>query len=467
MKNMTLGNMARSCGGKLVIPEGTDTEVLETKEARGVVIDSRNVTEDVVFVAVKGERQDGHSYIPAVAELGALGVICEREPEDCRIPYILVEDSLTAFRRIAAFYRQQLSIPVIGITGSVGKTSTKEFIASVLSQRYRVCKTQKNFNNEIGLPMTVLSVQPEDEVAVFEMGISDFGEMTRLSEIARPDYCVITNIGQCHLENLGSREGILKAKTEIFTHMNPDGYVFLNGEDDQLITVKKPGKNEVIYFGMSDTDEVYATDIEDLGLLGSKAVIHAGEDTFAVRIPLPGVHMVLNALAATAVGKKLGLTPAEITQGIAEVQAVAGRSHVIETSEYILIDDCYNANPVSMKAAIDLLQTALQRKVAILGDMFELGTDEARLHGEIGEYAVFHGVDVLICVGTLSENMYQTARQTAAQQGSDLALHYFRTREEALQELTSILHTGDAVLIKASHGMSFEKIVEKLREGDT
>lgn len=467
MKNMTLENMARSCGGKLVIPEGTDPEVLETKEARGVVIDSRNVTEDVVFVAVKGERQDGHSYISAVAKLSAFGVICEREPEDCRIPYILVEDSLTAFRRIAAFYRQQLSIPVIGITGSVGKTSTKEFIASVLSQRYRVCKTQKNFNNEIGLPLTVLSVQPEDEVAVLEMGISDFGEMTRLSEIARPDYCVITNIGQCHLENLGSREGILKAKTEIFTHMNPDGYVFLNGEDDQLVTVKKPGKNEVIYFGMSDTDEVYATDIEDLGLLGSKAVIHAGEDTFAVRIPLPGVHMVLNALAATAVGKKLGLTPAEITQGIAKVQAVAGRSHVIETSEYILIDDCYNANPVSMKAAIGLLQTALQRKVAILGDMFELGTDEVRLHGEIGKYAVTHGVDVLICVGALSENMYLAARQTAAQQGRDLAIHYFRTREEAMQTLSSILQTGDAVLIKASHGMSFEKIVEALREGDT
>lgn len=467
MKSMTLMNMAQACKGKLVLPEGATPEVSETKEARGVVIDSRNVKDDVVFVAVKGERQDGHSYIPAVAELGALGVVCEREPENCRIPYILVEDSLTAFRRIAAYYRQQLTIPVIGITGSVGKTSTKEFIASVLMQKYRVCKTQKNFNNEIGLPMTVLSVQPEDEVAVFEMGISDFGEMTRLSEIARPDYCVITNIGQCHLENLGSREGILKAKTEIFTHMNPDGYVFLNGEDDQLVTVKKPGKNEVIYFGMSDTDEVYATDIEDLGLLGSKAVIHAGEAAFAVRIPLPGVHMVLNALAATAVGIKLGLTPAEITQGIAEVQAVAGRSHVIETSEYILIDDSYNANPVSMKAAIGLLQTALQRKVAILGDMFELGTDEVRLHGEIGEYAVMRGVDVLICVGALSENMYLAARQTAAQQGRDLAIHYFRTREEAMQTLSSILQTGDAVLIKASHGMSFEKIVEALREGDT
>lgn len=445
-----------------MIPEGIQQDSLEEKEAKGVVIDSRTVTEDVVFVAVKGERQDGHSYIPVVAELGALGVICEREPQTCRVPYILVDDSLTAFRRIAAFYRQQLSIPVIGITGSVGKTSTKEFIASVLSQKYRVCKTQKNFNNEIGLPMTVLSVQPEDEVAVLEMGISDFGEMTRLSEIARPDYCVITNIGQCHLENLGSREGILQAKTEIFTYMNPDGYVFLNGEDDQLVTVKKPGKNEVIYFGMADTDEVYATDVEDLGLLGSKAVIHANGEAFTVKIPLPGIHMVLNALAATAVGKKLGLTSEEIAQGIRAVQAVAGRSHVIETADYILIDDCYNANPVSMKAAIDLLQTALQRKVAILGDMFELGADETLLHGEIGEYAVSHGVDVLICVGTLSESMYHRAQQTAACEGSGIELHYFKTREDAMQALSAILHTGDAVLIKASHGMSFEKIVEAL-----
>ena len=240
MKNLTLKNMAQACNGTLVLPEGMRSEELEHRETTSVVIDSRKVTKDGMFVAVKGERQDGHSFIPAVAQAGVLGVICEREPEGCEIPYILVEDSLTAFRRIAAFYREQLSIPVVGITGSVGKTSTKEFIASVLSQKFKVCKTQKNFNNEIGLPMTVLSIQPEDEAAVLEMGISDFGEMTRLTEIAKPDYCVITNIGQCHLENLGSREGILKAKTEIFKSMNPDGYVFLTGEDDLLATVKKP-----------------------------------------------------------------------------------------------------------------------------------------------------------------------------------------------------------------------------------
>ena len=181
MKNLTLKNMAQACNGTLVLPEGMSSEELEHRETTSVVIDSRKVTKDGMFVAVKGERQDGHSFIPAVAQAGVLGVICEREPEGCEIPYILVEDSLTAFRRIAAFYREQLSIPVVGITGSVGKTSTKEFIASVLSQKFKVCKTQKNFNNEIGLPMTVLSIRPEDEAAVLEMGISDFGEMSRLT----------------------------------------------------------------------------------------------------------------------------------------------------------------------------------------------------------------------------------------------------------------------------------------------
>lgn len=462
MKNLTLKNMAQACNGTLVLPEGMSSEELEHKETTSVVIDSRKVTKDGMFVAVKGERQDGHSFIPAVAQAGVLGVICEREPEGCEIPYILVEDSLTAFRKIAAFYREQLSIPVVGITGSVGKTSTKEFIASVLSQKFKVCKTQKNFNNEIGLPMTVLSIQPEDEAAVLEMGISDFGEMTRLTEIAKPDYCVITNIGQCHLENLGSREGILKAKTEIFKSMNPDGCVFLNGEDDLLATVKKPWKNEIIRFGMSKKDAVYATDVVNKGLPGSEAVIHVADTQFPVRVPLPGVHMVLNALAATAVGWQLGLTTEQIAEGIAQVQAVAGRSHVIETPDYILIDDCYNANPVSMKAAIDLLGTALQRKVAVLGDMFELGKDEAVLHAQIGEYAMTHGVDVLICIGELSKNMYERAVETlSGKEHGSREIYYFPTREEAMIQLPHILHTGDAVLIKASHSMKFEEIVEQ------
>ncbi len=464
MKNMTLKNIAKACEGTLVVPEVLQTEELYGREATGVVIDSRKITKDGIFVAVKGERQDGHSFIPAVAQAGVLGVICEREPEGCQIPYIFVEDSLTAFRKLAAFYRKQLTIPVIGITGSVGKTSTKEFIASVLSQKFKVCKTQKNFNNEIGLPMTVLSIQPEDEVAVLEMGISDFGEMTRLTEIARPDYCVITNIGQCHLENLGSRQGVLKAKTEIFKSMNPEGYVFLNGDDDMLTTVEKPWKNEIIRFGMSKENAVYATDVVNKGLLGSEAVIHVADTQFSVMVPLPGIHMVRNALAATAVGWQLGLTAEQIAKGIEEVQAVDGRSHVIETPDYILIDDCYNANPVSMKAAIDLLGTATQRKVAILGDMFELGDQENDMHAQVGEYAVTHGVDVLICIGELSKNMYARALEiTEENKQGNQEIYHFQTKEEAMEQLPNILQSQDAILIKASHGMQLEKIVEHLQ----
>ena len=248
-------------------------------------------------------------------------------PAEAWGPYILVDDSLRALRKVASFYRNGLTIPVVGITGSVGKTSIKEFIAGVLSEKYCILKTEGNFNNEIGLPLTLLRIQEEHEVAVVEMGISDFGEMSRLGEMAKPDICVITNIGQCHLENLHNREGF----------------------------------------------EVYATDIESLGLLGSKAVLHMPEGSCPIEISLPGIHMVINATAAALVGRLLGLSLEEIHAGIHNVTPVGGRSNLIKTKDKLVIDDCYNANPVSMKAAIDLLATATDRKVAILGDMFELG----------------------------------------------------------------------------------------------
>ena len=210
MKNLTLENIAKACAGKLVLPDNGETG---RKEATCVVIDSRKIEQGGVFIATRVEKVDGHSFIPAVEKAGAMGVVCERAPEECGIPYILVEDSFKALKDLAEFYRKQLSIQVVGITGSVGKTSTKEMIASVLSTKFHVLKTQGNFNNEIGLPLTVLSIREEHEIAVLEMGISDFGEMHRLSKIARPDICVMTNIGQCHLENLGTRKGILKAKS--------------------------------------------------------------------------------------------------------------------------------------------------------------------------------------------------------------------------------------------------------------
>ena len=452
MKNMTVQNIACACKGTLSGNEESG------REASCVVIDSRKMEEDGIFIATKGERVDGHDFIAQVAEKGALAVVCEKVPENCKVPYILVKDSFKALRDIAEFYRKQLTIPVVGITGSVGKTSTKEMIASVLSEGFKVLKTEGNFNNEIGLPLTVLRIRPEHEVAVLEMGISDFGEMHRLSQIARPDICVMTNIGQCHLENLGTREGILKAKSEIFDFMNPEGHILVNGDDDMLCKVKAKGNSRLLHFGLNPSNEIFASGVMNKGLLGSEAVVHMDLEVFLIEIPLPGGHMVYNALAAATVGSCLGLSREQIQKGIAAVSAVGGRSHVISLSQYTVIDDCYNANPVSMKAAIDLLDMAIGRKVAVLGDMFELGEHENEMHGEVGAYAAQKGIDVIVFVGKLSSHMYEAAKQQSGK------VYYFETRDEMLGELAGILQPGDNILVKASHGMQFEKVVEYLMQ---
>ena len=458
MKSMTFENIAKACGGELFL-NGADAAT----EIEGAVLDSRLVKENYLFFATKGERVDGHNYIAKAFELGAIAAVCEYIPEGVEGTFIKVEDTFVALKQIAKFYRESLDIKVVGITGSVGKTSTKEFIASVLAQKYRVLKTEGNFNNEVGLPLTVLKLRKEHEVAVLEMGISDFGEMTRLSEIAQPDVCVITNIGQCHLEQLGDRDGVLKAKTEVFANLKENGTACLFADDDKLAAITDVNGKKPVFYGMQDTAEVYATDVVNKGLLGSECVIHAGDMKIKAEIPLPGKHMVYNALAATAVGKTMGLNTEEIEKGIRSVEAVSGRSHLIQTSEYTIIDDCYNANPVSMKAAIDLLGEAITRKVAILGDMFELGENEKSLHRSVGEYAAERDVDALICVGSLSEEMYQGAAESSNKKDS-MELYHFATLEACKNEVAGLLKQGDAVLIKASHGMHFTELVDLLTQ---
>lgn len=470
MKNMTLWNIARACKGKLVVPAGKSAgscpkagmaviRGFTGKEAGRIVLDSRKVEPGDVFVATKGERVDGHDFINEVFEKGAIGVVCEKEPEPLTGPCIRVEDSFAALRNIASFYREQMPVPVVGITGSVGKTSTKEFVAAVLAQKYKTHKTQGNFNNEVGVPLTLLAMPEDTEAAVVEMGINHFGEMHRLSEMVRPDICVMTNIGQCHLEFLGSRDGILKAKSEIFDCMNPEGSVCVNGDDDKLATIQEVHGKKPLRFGFSPENDIYADNIVNRGLLGSTAQIHADGEVFEADIPLPGSHMVLNALAATAVGKLLGLTSAQIAAGIAGVQAVSGRSRVISAKDKVLIDDCYNANPVSTKAAIDLLALADGRKVAVLGDMFELGENEKELHAQVGAYAAEHGVDCLYCAGALSEAMYSAAKEAGIAEAE-----HFKDTDALLAALPELLRAGDSVLVKASHGMRYHKIVEQLEQ---
>lgn len=468
MEHLTLANIEAVCGGRLYGGKG-----LEEKEVACGVIDSRRMEKDGLFFAAVGEHVDGHKFIGQVFEKGALCVVTEKTPEEVEqehgVPadnwgaYIRVKNTFDALKKIAAFYRQQLTIPVVGVTGSVGKTSTKEFVAAVLAQKYRVLKTEGNFNNEIGLPLTLLRIQKEHEVAVVEMGISEFGEMSRLGAMARPDICVITNIGQCHLENLHDRAGVFRAKTEIFDYLQPDGKVCLNMEDDMLKEVMEVSDHKVYHFGFSDglLVKAYATDLESKGLFGSHANMHLDGESYPVDIPLPGEHMVLNAMAAATVGTLLELSVEEILRGIKSIKPVGGRSNVLQMAGRTVIDDCYNANPVSMKAAIDLLSMGEGRRVAILGDMFELGADSDAMHGEVGVYAVKKAVDVILCIGEKSRYMYEAARKAKKEEQE---IYYFPTREKLLEKLPGLIKEGDTILVKASHGMGFDKVIEVLKD---
>ena len=455
MKNMSLEKIAQACGG---IYHGSEEKKASIVES--ITTDSRQASDGCLFVAIPGERVDGHDFIPSVFEKGALAVISERELENPAGPYIQVISSLEAVKGIAEYYRQQLDIKVVGITGSVGKTSTKEVIASVLAQKYNVLKTLGNFNNELGLPLTVFRLRDEHQIAVLEMGISHFGEMHRLAKVARPDICVITNIGQCHLEFLKDRDGILKAKTEIFDFLKEDGEIVLNGDDDKLAQVKAVKGITPMFFGIEGEKAIYADEIESCGLDGIACTLHAGEESIRVQIPIPGQHMVLNALAATAVGRKLGLTMEEIKAGIEALEPVSGRFHIIQTGRIQIIDDCYNANPVSMKASLDVLRDAKGRKVAILGDMGELGENEADMHAEVGSHAAQNKIDLLICTGKISSHMAEAA---IANGGCGEVLQV-PTLEALLTCLPSLIEEGDTALVKASHFMHFEKVVERLKE---
>lgn len=455
MKEMSLGQIALACNGTY-----TGEELEKYREVSGVVIDSRKVEPGFLFVALKGERVDGHSFIPTVYAKGAACVLCEQPPEFPAGPYILVESCLQALKSLAEYYRSTLSIPVIGISGSVGKTSTKEMIAAVLEQKYRVLKTEGNFNNEIGLPLTIFRIQAEHEAAVLEMGISDFGEMTRLGRMARPTLCVLTNIGLCHLENLKDRDGILKAKTEMFAQAQPGAQIILNGDDDKLITLKESRSPRPCFFGLNASHDLYAKDIENLGLDGTRCTFVTKAGAFSARIPIPGRHMVYNALAGAAVGLTLNLSLEEIEAGIESLTPVSGRNNLIHTQKWTILDDCYNANPISMQASLDVLSNALGRKVAILGDMGELGENERLLHYNVGCYAADAGIDAVFLVGELSK---ETARGIEAKNPS-LTWRHFNTREDLIQALPLLLVKGDSILVKASHFMEFNEIVEYLRK---
>ncbi len=445
MKHFTISQAAAACGGRLC---GADSDA----ELGAVVIDSRRVQPGDLFVAYRGEKVDGHDYISAAFDRGAACCLAERMPEGETRTVLLVADVQKALEQIAAAYRATLELPVIGITGSVGKTSAKEMIAAVLSSRLRVLKTEGNLNNQIGVPMTVSRIEPEHEAAVVEMGISGFGEMTALARIARPTIAVFTVIGHAHLEFLGDLDGVFRAKTEMLAFLPEDGTVIVNGDDPYLRELKC--RQKTIRVGLQPGNDLRAEEIRSTGEDGTACTLVYGGRRIPVHIPAFGKHMVYAALEGAAVGLALGLTDAEIAAGIAGFRTVGRRAAVTETGFVTLIDDSYNAHPASVKCGIDSLLQLPGRHVAILGDMLEMGDNAPALHREVGRYAREKGVDAVYTAGPLGADFAEGAGETA---------RHFESREELIAALPQLLRKGDAVLVKASRGMHFEDVAEAIK----
>ena len=453
MKSFNIGDVCAAVKGSLSMCGMEETVI------KSVTTDSRKITEGCLFIPLKGERFDGHDFINQAFEKGAVCCLSEKNI-DCSGVVIYVEDTRKALLDLASFYRGLFDIKVCAITGSVGKTTTKDMIASVLSQKYNTLKTQGNFNNDIGLPLTVFNLEEEHQAAVLEMGMNNFGEISRLTAVGRPDVAVITNVGVSHIENLGSREGILKAKCEIFESMDENGIAVLNGDNDMLSTLKGKEKLKTIWFGIEDKSGFYADNVTEKGIEGVSCTIHYKEKSIDVSISVPGSHMVLNALAAAAVGYCFGLSMEEIKKGIESFVPTGMRMEIKKMPcEVTLINDSYNANPVSTKAAIDVLVKSEGVKTAVLGDMLELGDFAEKLHFEVGRYAAEKRIDNIICIGKISESMYKGALSVKKE-----GVKYFKSLDEFFDNgFNDLLIKDSTMLIKASHSMAFEKIAERLQ----
>ena len=422
----------------------------------GVTTDSRAVQPGQLFIPLVGERFDGHAYISKALEGGAAGCLTAAAPETL-LPgklYIQVADTRLALKALASWYRNKFDLPVVQVTGSAGKTTTKEMIASVLSQRYNTLRTEGNFNNDIGAPLTLLRLMPEHQAAVIETGMNHFGEIRYLGEMVRPDIAVITNVGDAHIENLGNtRQGILRAKCEIFENLTPEGIAVLNGDDELLNTVTLP--QTILRCGVGDGCGVRVTDIDDRGLEGVACTVTIEGEHYRLTTSAPGRYMIYPMAMAAAIGRRLGLTGEEIAAGVAAYTTVGSRMHLIRLpGERLVIDDCYNANPQSMAEGLRMLAASpAQHRVAVLGDMGELGQLTAQAHRDMGALTRRLGLTA-VAVGEKMHALTETDPQA----------QWFATVEEAMPAIRQLFTPGTAVLVKASHAMHFERIVKELEK---
>lgn len=446
---LTFEELLKYCNGKVIVDKGEKTfNTLST--------DTRNIKNGNVFLALKGENFNGNKYVKEAFKKGATVAIVDEvlfDENNIDGVVIKVNDGKRALLDIAKGYREKLGLKVVGITGSTGKTSTKDLVSAFLSGKYKVFKTKGNFNNEIGLPLMVLQLDSSIDVAVLEMGMSDFNEIHNLADCARPDIAMITNIGVSHIENLKTRENILKAKMEITDFFNKDSVLILNEEDDMLTTVSDK-EYKIVKTGYNENYDYYANNIKLTKETTSFDLNYNG-NSYKIELPMVGKHNVLNALLAIGASFELGLTVEEMIEGLKNMEATSMRLEFIDGDGIEIINDCYNASPDSMKAALDVLSSRDGRKIAILGTMRELGDESSNSHKEVAKYAS-NKVDMLICSGEFIDDFKEGFEKEQ--------IKLYNTKVNLIKDLNSIIKPGDVILVKASRGEKFEEIVEALKK---
>ncbi|MBI5231996.1 MAG: UDP-N-acetylmuramoyl-tripeptide--D-alanyl-D-alanine ligase [Coriobacteriales bacterium] len=463
MLTITVETLVDVVGGELVV--GSPDAVVN-----GIVVDSRAVELGSAFLALPGENVDGHDFLQSALERGARGLFVTRTAEELGeirslarargAAIVRVDDGLTAIQALASFQRSRLHCPVIAVTGSTGKTTTKDFIDCVLATEMRVVSTVGNRNNELGLPLTILDAGMDTDVLVVEMGMRGEGQIAALAEIARPTAGIVTNIGQTHIELLGTQEAIANAKGELVAAIPADGTVFLNGDDGHSEVLASMATAAVTYYGLGEHADVRALDVEVDAESRATFTLAAPEVRIPVRLPVPGRHNVYNALAAAAVGLYLGLTPEQVVRGLETARTSDMRMEVFTTASGVtIVNDAYNANPTSMRAAVETLaeMQADNKRIAVLGDMAELGSLTELAHFHIGEAIAELPIDVLITVGTKAGRIADGAK--AAGMAADSVVTSVDA-EDALKALEPIMAEGDVVLVKASRVMGLERVVE-------
>lgn len=463
MKELRIIELKESIKGKLL--KGREDDIISD-----VAIDSREVNADSVFFAIKGEVNDGHRYIEQVLEKGCRTVVASDETyiqkilsdsEWKEINILKVDDTTEALMLLGKYYLSILKLKkVIAITGSVGKTTTRDLTFAVVSSKYRAAKNLKNYNNQFGIPLSIFKFPTDTEVAVLEMGMDGFGQIETLVNIAKPDIAIITNIGISHIERLGSREGILKAKMEVTSQFDDQSTLIVNGDCDLLNKEMVKGAYKTISIGSDEGEDYVVSDVHDYGDKGIDFTLSDGDCKYQISLPIPGAHNAYNCALAIAAGNRIGIDTKTAMMGLKNASLTEKRLEIIKTGGITIINDSYNASPESMKSGITtLINTEGKRKIAVLGDMFELGAESVNSHLGVGRFAAEKGVDILMTAGDQALNIIDGAETIPYNRKK-----HYSAKEELTADLKNMLRDGDVVFIKASRAMGFEEIVKELQK---